>query len=172
MVIVTSYELFDRWEFEDGVQADDCTPTSPEHYRYLYHWKLKMSFPDGAIREFRPAGLNDVLHDGYFNVNPNGLETTCWGGSHYASTSGMTYYSTDGSYMRLFIPHDGTAVYEDNFWTLYMPDGTRVTGGGPANQNNQRIYDRNENYIEIGNVTINGQVCVMALLTNWDAASY
>src|SRR6185295_1605453 len=81
-----------------------------------------------------------------------GTKTTCSGNTS-VSTSGMTYYSTDGTYMRLVIAHDGNVFYGDNLWTLYMPDGTRVTGGGA----NQRIYDRNENYVEIGNVTINGQ---------------
>lgn len=147
-------QLFNRYDSESGVLENGCGNGYPSSENYVYHWKLKMSFPDGAVREFRPAGFSEssVLNDGYFSVEPNGMVTAC-NGNYYASTSGMSYYSTDGTYMRLFIAHDGNTYYGDNLWTLYLPDGTRVTGGGV----NQRVYDRNENYIEIGNVTINGQ---------------
>jgi RHS repeat-associated protein len=36
----------------------------------------------------------------------------------------------------------------NNPWTLYLPDGSRVTGGNAP----ERIYDRNNNYVQINNL--------------------
>src|ERR1044072_6475487 len=64
----------------------------------------------------------------------------------------MTYYSADGTFMRLtFAPASDTDP-SNNPWTLSLPDGTRVTGGGTGPQ---RVYDRNNNYVEIRNITYN-----------------
>lgn len=147
-------QLFNRYDFESGVGENVCNDGYPSSENYVYHWKLKMSFPDGSVHEFRPLGFyeSNLLNDGYFNVEPNGKVTTC-NGDYYASTSGMTYYSTDGTYLRLFIEHDGDNYYGNNPWTLYMPNGTRVTGDNL----HHRVYDRNDNYIDMGNVVINGQ---------------
>jgi hypothetical protein len=63
----------------------------------------------------------------------------------------MTYYSTDASYTKLVIEHDTDLVWSNNPWTLYLPDGSRVTGGNAP----QRTYDRNNNFIEFRNITWN-----------------
>ncbi|HKO45275.1 MAG TPA: DUF2341 domain-containing protein [Pyrinomonadaceae bacterium] len=126
------------------------TPACPsEHATYKY--KLKMAFPDGAVREFHPTGYlqSPTLNDGYYRINYDGWYSNCDTG-YYAVTSGMTYYSTDGSHLRLVITHDGDSNPFNNGWTLYMPDGARATGGNAP----QRIYDRNNNYIEIQTVTL------------------
>jgi len=54
--------------------------------------------------------------------------------------------STDGTYARLDIQHDSDQNPWNNPWTLYLPDGTRVTG---SNNAPERIYDRNGNYVQI-----------------------
>ena len=59
----------------------------------------------------------------------------------------MTYYSVDGSFLRLDIPHDNDAEPMDNPWTLYFPEGSKVTSNQP-NDEPQRLYDRNNNYVE------------------------
>jgi RHS repeat-associated protein len=119
-----------------------------------YIWKLNMIFPDGSIHEFRPSGYRDLFGDGYFNINPNGLVsqvsvTQANGdcseryGTYYGSTSGMTYYSVDGSFMRLVVNHSGDGAF--NPWTLYLPDGQKIV----KDNSKQVIYDRNNNFIEI-----------------------
>src|ERR1044072_1392510 len=65
----------------------------------VYVWKLKMSFPDGSIHEFRPTGYSDNTQDRYFSTNYDGFTTTCTGGS-YTVTTGLNYYSVDGTYLR------------------------------------------------------------------------
>ena len=66
----------------------------------------------------------------------------------------MTYYSTDGTYTRLTLTR-GVG------WTLSFPDGTRIAsnGGGSNSSIAQYFYDRNNNYLTFGSVTLpNGHV--------------
>jgi RHS repeat-associated protein len=118
----------------------------------VYHYKVKVRFPDGAEREFRPLNHSQSpwLNDGYYAVDVNGFVTDRNCGGSWGSTTGMAYYSTDGTYMRLEVAHDNDSFWWNNPWTLFMPDGTRVTGGN----SNQRVYDRNNNYTEIQHVTL------------------
>jgi hypothetical protein len=119
-------------------------------------WKVKMRFPDGSEHMFRPSGYADGRGDGYFNVDPSGHITTyacSWppgasgcSCSYTQSTDPnprMTYYTADGSYLRLTIePNQG--------WTLYYPDGSKVVDQGSL----QRVYDRNGSYYDISGNTI------------------
>src|SRR6185369_16176714 len=110
-----------------------------------------MVFPDGSSHEMRPNGWSDgngddQLHD-YFDIRPDGYWNTCTQEQWYLNT--ITYYSVDGSHLRLDVQHDGNTAWgwTDNPWTLYLPDGSRVT----SNQGNgqpQRIYDRKNDYVE------------------------
>jgi RHS repeat-associated protein len=150
-------ELTDRREQYSGVSEEDlprCRNSfggiESGYYEMTYVHKLKMIFPDGSSHEMRPSGFNDgngadALAD-YFDVRPDGYRENC-GGNPYWYTGTMVYYSTDGSYLRLEVQHDGDQDWGNNPWTLYLPDGTRVTSSPTAPQ---RIYDRNNNYIEIG----------------------
>jgi hypothetical protein len=76
----------------------------------------------------------------------------------------MTYYSTDGTYTRLEVDaSSGAGDYNLLPWTMYLPNGGKIThleplpGGGVAYQ---RIYDRNNNWVEIKNVTLNSHPAV------------
>src|SRR5262245_42548805 len=120
--------------------------------RVIYIFKLKMTFPDGSEREFRPHGYNDVRNDGYFTVRPDGLINGCPNTSQ--TYDRLTYYSIDGTYMRLdFQPAPGV-FWHQTPWTLYYPDGTRVTGNEPGALGTQRVYDRNNNYVEMQRITL------------------
>lgn len=134
-------------------------PKCPNDLKAIYNNRVKLVFPDGSEHIFRPNGYTDQFGDGYFNIRPDGWRTTC-SGVHWGSpwvtvepyvTTTMTYYSIDGSYLRLDVEHDSDNNYSNNPWTLYFPDGRRVTGGNAP----QRIYDRNNNYVEIQKITYN-----------------
>ncbi|MFB3902837.1 MAG: hypothetical protein ACE15E_05235 [Acidobacteriota bacterium] len=58
----------------------------------------------------------------------------------------MTYFSTDGSYLRLEFYADADSDFENNRWVLSFPNGTRVE---ELPGQYQRIYDRNDNYVTI-----------------------
>jgi len=112
------------------------------NFNAIYYFKVFMIFPDGSQHEFRLRDQNDW--EGFFAYRPDGSTT-----NHCTSiqplTGTMVYYSMDGSYMRLEVQHDSDSTTLNNPWTLYMPDGSRVTGGNAP----QRLYDRNGNYLEI-----------------------
>jgi RHS repeat-associated protein len=119
--------------------------------------KLQMNFPDGSTHIFRPVGFNDFLNDGFFNVGPDGYGWTCsvpvGHPAQYTliTSQKMVYYSIDGTYIRLEVEHDADQNSTNNPWTLFFPDGSRVTGGNAP----QRIYDRNNNFVEIQDTTYN-----------------
>jgi RHS repeat-associated protein len=115
----------------------------------IYIWKMQVMFPDGGVHEFAPMSGTNGLNDGFYDVDYQGRRAVCTNVTDVV-TNGMIYYSTDGTYMRLEIARDSDSNPSNNAWTLYMRDGTRVTGGNAP----QRIYDRNENYIEIRGVEL------------------
>jgi RHS repeat-associated protein len=148
------------YKYQMELQERDYSPPSQinssyydpcQEYNYLYYFKLSMIFPDGSKHEFRLLGQDEL--DGYFKYRPDG-STNGWNpntNSGYCPgdaplNSKMVYYSTDGTYMRLEFEQDADHNnWGDNPWTLYLSDGSRVTGGNTP----QRITDRNGNYIEI-----------------------
>lgn len=142
---------------DDRTEADE---------RYFNRYKVKVIFPDGAAHVFYPVGPFASLGDGYFNVDVNGkrltyeLGTTNAGTPHECEyieddsfTSGMAYYTTDGTYLRLEVAHDSDRDPANNAWTLTFPDGTRVKTDAPLHDGTrvQRVYDRNDNFAEIRN---------------------
>lgn len=145
----------DREETQPCVCGDDLNKNA-----YIY--KLNVIFPDAAEHEFRPQGYTDHFGDGYYNIDPNGKlyevgctsggegTFSCNSGSFQARTTGMTYYSTNGTFMRLDIAYDSNGSWGD--WTLSFPDGRRIVNSGGV----QRTYDRNNNYTEIQGITYNG----------------
>ena len=134
-------------------QRDYSPPFDQHNYNVcqdllaVYYYQLRMSFPDGSVRGFALQGQQS--YDGYYAYTPGGA--TGWSQCAIPSpqTGTMTYYSTDGTYLRLDVQHDADNNWSNNPWTLYFPDGRRVTGGNAP----QRIYDRNNNYVEVQNVT-------------------
>ncbi|MGH9754034.1 MAG: hypothetical protein ACREA2_14755, partial [Blastocatellia bacterium] len=140
-------QLIDRLDQYDEYSRPPCAASEA-----VWRYKLKVSFPDGSLHEFRPGGHpeHSSLQDGYFAIRPDGWTTNCSGDSSQVSGP-MTYYSIDGTYLRLEFSHDGDSNWANNPWTLYFPDGGRVTGGSAP----QRVYDDNNNHLEIQNITYN-----------------
>ncbi|HEY9284576.1 MAG TPA: hypothetical protein VIP46_14060, partial [Pyrinomonadaceae bacterium] len=140
---------------DDPKQADE---------RYFNRYKIKVTFPDGGAHVFYPIGAH-VSSDDYSNVDLDGRQLTYQVGSTNAgtlqdcefrdhtffSTTGMTYYTTDGTFLRLEVAHDGDRDWTNNAWTLSFPNGMRVKGNvltaGGARV--QQIYDSNDNFVEI-----------------------
>ena len=114
------------------------------HYNYRYeplllsnpqgNNKLQFRFPDGSVHVLMPLGSTGDPSGYYSNLPSN-----------------QTYVSTDGTYFRVYFGSDGDSDWSNNPWTIYLGDGSRVTGGNAP----QRIYDRNNNYIEFQDITWN-----------------
>src|SRR6266498_431986 len=114
-------------------------------------FKVSMSFPDGSIHEFIPYGHEEI--GGYYFISPDGygFDSAChW---NLLSSGTMTYYSTDGTYLKLEVQHDTNDGWENNPWTLSLPDGGKVKFNEPG-ANGLRIYDSNSNYIEVQNFVL------------------
>jgi hypothetical protein len=114
-----------------------CVPGNDNYPRNGYVWRVELQLPGGGgTRTFRPSNGGDMYQDGYFNVSPNGVATSyalttvrndpdlgtyaqC-GRSEGYTTTGMTYYSSDGSASRLFIPWVQNGNSDSGFrrWTL------------------------------------------------------
>jgi len=166
-------EFINRNTVEGGGHAFGCTGTSSlDNKRAVYLWKVKMAYPDGSEHEFRPTGYTDILLDGYFNVDPSTGEIrdvsiscldaqTCacnYGTVGYAPNQ-LIYFSTDGSYTRLTI-NRGVG------WTLSFPDGNQIVSltGGSNYSAASYSYDRNNNYLTNGLVTLPNGHTVGALV--------
>jgi hypothetical protein len=156
-------KLVDRWdelsEIPQHLQplcwANSGQISGPPSGEQRFRYKLFLVLPDGSKHEMRPSGYSDgVLTDplaDYFDIRPDGYQDLCQQGQPPIWNTGtLTYYSTDGSHLRLDIQHDGNTQFAwmDNPWTLYLPDGAKVTSNQP-NEQWQRVYDRNGNYIEL-----------------------
>ena len=101
------------------------------------------------------------MQDGYYDIRPDGWQTRWVNGAYTQDfphlTGTLTYYSFDGTYVRLEIQHDSDGLWGTNPWTLYFPDGTKVTHYG------NRITDRNGNYVEFSNITYNGHAATQLI---------
>src|SRR5262245_4985680 len=131
-----------QYEFKLSNRFETYHSANPSLSEQRYVWKLKLKFPDGSEHVFRPQSYTDALNDDYFQMRPDGWETIPGQADSPAVFGNMTYYTADGTYLRLDVIHDADSDPNNNSWILYLPDGGRVTGGGSANE---RIYDRNGN---------------------------
>lgn len=111
-----------------------------------YIHKLRIRAPDGSTHEMIPVGETQApnLSDGFYRKRYDGVVEDCEG-NPYRTYAGLTYYSDDGSNLRLTFSSDSDWDAGNNTWTLYFPDGSKVTGGGGTAY---KAYDRNGNYIE------------------------
>ncbi len=136
-----------------------------------YQFKLEMQLPDGMVKEFRPFGYGYENGDGYFSLDPYGVQHSysymppgpfggppaCSQSTSQVTTAGINYYTNDGSNLRLFLPYQpGTGVPLMR-WTMYFPDG-RVLEYLPADDTSvyQRLTDRNGNKMSWKEATLNG----------------
>lgn len=137
--------------FSDSGAVSGAPPTQwcTDH---IEQWRILVVLPDGSKHELRPSGYSQYESaDGYFQITPNpgdqNIPSGC-GGSVVTLPSSLTYYSIDGSYLRLVVQTGSSWQYD---WTLYFPDGSNVqssqTLGG------EKITDRNGNTVTITGMT-------------------
>lgn len=171
--IYGSYKLNVVNRNKDG-NFEKCVAFNTNYSKNGYAWKVEMRMPGGGVANFRPNGsgsaYQDYHKDGFSEINPNGYAEH-WGLSTYindphrgtgadcslsttqVTTSGMNYYSTDGSGIRLFIPYYPGGIdwmTQPVAWKMFYPDGTlveNVPADDPTVQ--QRITDLNGNWVKI-----------------------
>ncbi|HEX2268820.1 MAG TPA: hypothetical protein VHH35_04775 [Pyrinomonadaceae bacterium] len=161
------------------VNRTEVEPEAPcyvgeEGYRRNgYNFKLEMQLPNGGVSKFKPRSghAGQIADDGFFNLDPWGVRHTysyappneisgnpsCSSTHVLVESSGIHYYTDDGSRMRLFIPYQPGVHVSEMRWTMYFPDG-RVIENTPQDDPTvqQRLTDRNGNRIVWKTGTLNG----------------
>lgn len=171
-------DLQDRASFLSPQHPRNCEPVPdvPERLkdypsRFWHCFQLRMVFPDGSVHLFRPEGEDDLHEDTYFRVLPTGwrmkeyghCKTVAEGWTAPDRSRKVTYYSVDGTYLRLdFEPDRATDrsatlidifKWQDNPWTLTFPDGRQVKGVGLSAT---RLLSRNANAVTVRRLLDNG----------------
>lgn len=130
----------------------------------FYPYKLNLVLPDGSRHGlFADGYMNPELSTGpetspvihpageFMQIFPDGRPACTTGNPPYSTepvTGTITYFTDDGTFLRVELETDSDSTWENNKWTLYMPDGSRVIynpGGGVS----QRVIDRNGNSIDV-----------------------
>jgi RHS repeat-associated protein len=131
-------------------------------------YRLRLGLPDGSSHILHLASMPgftapSVFVDGFYGVSPSGTPDPYQGCSagwtlpedqkvQYDEGAGplwlLTYYTVDGSYLKVEIYADGDNVnsWKEHKWRLYYPDGRMIVG---IYDNAKEIYDANGNKIEI-----------------------
>src|SRR5688572_29464 len=128
-----------------------------EHERVF---RYRISLPDGSQHLLHLLGHGDEKRDGYYGdgfyaIGMDGVRGNCahQSGRYPSNINGtLTYFTTDGSYLRFQIQANGTNWFNQQ-WTLFYPDGRRVVGKGDQAED---IYDANGNAVHIAKQIENG----------------
>jgi len=112
-------------------RANNYVDGAPYPYS-VFKYKTEIFFPDGSSHQLRPYG--DTPSEEYYTVCPGASGTT------------RTYYTTDGSYLRVQFSTDGAS------WTIYFPDGSTVNFDNSTGV--QTTTDGNGNFYTTQNVTL------------------
>jgi RHS repeat-associated protein len=148
-----------QWDFSYQIKQErfyddmepSLQPTCPSQDA-IYNNKVSIVFPDGSEHLMKALGHNN----GYDRIRPNGWVQNCsYPNYGYWTYDTVTYYSTDGTHLRMDVLHDNQNLGY-NVFLLYFPDGRRITFN-ETNLGYQRFYDRNNNYVELRPITWNGQ---------------
>ncbi|HMM81493.1 MAG TPA: RHS repeat-associated core domain-containing protein [Pyrinomonadaceae bacterium] len=116
-------------------------------YESNFPYKIQLISPDGATHSLIDTAADA---DGFVGVTPDG-RPAC-GGTAPTPGSTVTFFSTDGTFLRLEVIADSDSDWTNNKWTLIAPDGTTVKYD-PAAGYTQRISDKNGNSIDITEVS-------------------
>jgi len=100
----------------------NLVPVSPPPYQ------LGVITPDGARHLLELYNQADTGSNGAFWYNPTNGTNPC---TNQTITGPLTYFTSDGSYLRASV--NTSQANANGFgapWTLYLPDGTQVSGSG------------------------------------------
>jgi RHS repeat-associated protein len=118
-----------------------CQTTNEQPY-----FRLRIGLPDGSMHVLHHIG-EPFANDGFYRLDaagkPFALCTTLGPVSGWQS-----YYTTDGSFLRLQIFADGSPDWWTKQWWLTFADGRKAVGTGDKLQ---RLYDANGNGIYFNN---------------------
>jgi RHS repeat-associated protein len=140
--------------------GDSCEGNAFHVMEHEREFRYRISLPDGSQHLLHLLGYGDekdgYYGDGFYAIGMAGLRSFCASqhpGRYPANVTGkLTYYTTDGSYLRFEIHADGSS-WTNQQWTLFYPDGRRVVG---RYDQAEHIYDANGNGIHITKATENG----------------
>jgi RHS repeat-associated protein len=118
--------------------------------------RLFVVFPDGSrhILHLYTNGVPDDNGDGGSPYYPNG-QLVCPNTTYQPITTGnLTYFTTDGTFIRFSIPASSSPYWTNSLWTIMLPDGRTVGGYGSQTT---VLHDRHWNAITWTNLDpING----------------
>jgi RHS repeat-associated protein len=126
----------------------DCTEESPKRV-----YRLRVPMLDGSLHTMQLRGYGAAMNDnysgdGFFGIYPlTGRSNVCAALHHdwpSQLTGWLSYYSIDGSYLKLEIYVDGSGNMNAAPFYIYYPDGQRAIGHG---FNIEALYDANGNGI-------------------------
>src|SRR5712671_162780 len=136
----------------------DCTDDTPKRV-----YRLRVPMLDGSLHTMQLSGFGAAANDGYsgdgfFGIYPlTGRGNACaalhseW---PYQLTGWLTYYSTDGSYLKFEVYADGSGNPDTAPFYIYFPDGQRAAGHGFYIE---VMYDANGNGIHFSGSCIDPQ---------------
>jgi RHS repeat-associated protein len=147
------FELLTRPIYDSG----SGTPTTQWCTAHIDQYRMFIDLPDGSRHEMRASGYAGYESaDGYSQIMPNpsdqNIPSGCTG-SVVSLPASLTYYSIDGTYLRLVVQTGSAWQYN---WTLYFPDGARVAT--TSSNGTQTITDRNNNKLTITKALASGPV--------------
>ena len=124
-------------QISPGVCDQRYSIIAPDGSRHLL-WLKDQTDVTGAV---------NVYADGSFDcgATPPGFRSQAYN---------LTFFTLDGTFMRVEVEGDNDANPDDNRWTLFMPDGSRVVHNPNHSANPQaagvvqRVFDRNGNSID------------------------
>jgi RHS repeat-associated protein len=159
-------------------------PVAPEYYQYQYlvpstegDWRytygkydlkdeyrqldtnsctntLYLITPDGGKHLLWQAGATST--EGWSNgSDPDGTFECTSPPTFRSQTENLSFYTLDGTFMRVMIEGDNDGSSQNNRWTVYLPDGTTVVhnpGQLPDPYTNgklETISDRNGNSVDV-----------------------
>src|SRR6185437_10119071 len=96
---------------------------------------LVLYFPDGSRHPLRLVGYNDD-GDGYYQWAPNRPQV-CPSPTTPAPASTVTYYTTDGTYITVFVSpasSGGSTTWSNYTWGISFPDGRVATSADTSTQ--------------------------------------
>jgi RHS repeat-associated protein len=152
-----------RLEAETRVDLDPQCPTNGPLRVYRY----RIGLPDGSQHILHLKGFSEEVPnesydgEGWFGIAADGMPPgsdsgalQCWITQGWLASGRLTYFTSDGSYLKLEIETTAGVYWWNKTWTLYFPDGRRAEGRGSKLD---ALYDANSNKIVFENTCADPQ---------------